>query len=155
MFSSLLICLCVCLRTTLQTHVWTDFREIFRIGRAWQKEQSGKFGGVMFNHLSAWFLFMCFQGNPCLLATSREHGWMYFHEIFSNISVSLQMRHETNWKIFGMLLLTPWIQDRFFYFLGPCLFVMLWKNGRADFHEIVMKCRGDASNNYLDCFTPA
>ena len=41
---------------------------------------------------------------------------------------------------FGMLRLTPWILGRFIYFLDPWFFfVILWKNGSMDFHEISMK----------------
>ena len=49
--------------------------------------------------------------------------------------------HDTrsNLKHFGMLRLTPWILGWFIYFLDPCLFVILWKNGWTDFHEIFMK----------------
>ena len=39
-----------------------------------------------------------------------------------------------------MFRLTPRIQGRFFYFLGPC--VMLWKNGRTDFHEVFYEMSG-------------
>ena len=64
------------------------------------------------------------------------------------------------WNIFRMLRLTPWILGRFIYFLDPCLFVILWKNGWTDFHEIFMKHQAwhkkelpRLSHICLDCFT--
>ena len=112
MFSSLLVyefvCLFVCLLATLQENAWTDFHEIFRICWLWYKEQSGNFGGGMFNPLHTRFLFIFFQWNPCLWATLWKNGWMDFHEIFRKVG------HETKkiWNIFGMLRLTHWGRDK-------------------------------------------
>ena len=41
------------------------------------------------------------------------------------------------WNILGVMCLTPWIQDSFFYYLGPCLLAASWNNGWIDIHEIL------------------
>ena len=41
----------------------------------------------------------------------------------------------------GMLRLIPRVLGWFFYFKDPCLFVILWKNGWTEFHEIFTKCQ--------------
>ena len=107
------------------------------IGQAWydRKEQSDKMGNVTLNALSAGFL-LCFQGNPCLLATLRktdERGVAWNFQQRSN------MRPATAWNISGMLRQNLWIQDRFY--IDLCLLVMLWINGRTVFYNIFMKCQ--------------
>ena len=62
----------------------------------------------------------------------------------------LDMRQGKIWNIFGMLRLTPWIRDWFFYFQDPYLLVILWKNGWMDFHEIFH----DTTQEVLDSFMP-
>ena len=60
------------------------------------------------------------------------------------ISWNFQQRthmKSTIWNIFGMLWSSPWILGRFFFFLDPCLLVILWKNGCTDFHDFLMKCQ--------------
>ena len=78
-----LFCWFVHLLATWWKNTWTDFHDILRICQAWYKEQSGKFGGVTFNPLVTGFLFLCFQENPCMLATLWENRWTAFHEVFS------------------------------------------------------------------------
>ena len=58
-----------------------DFYEIFRICWVWHKEQSETILGMI--SLTPWTQgsFFYFLG-PCLLATSRNTGWMDIHEIF-------------------------------------------------------------------------
>ena len=46
------------------------------------------------------------------------------------------MRQETLWNMLGMIGLTPWTQDFFFYFLGPCLLAASRNTGRMDIHSI-------------------
>ena len=60
--------------------------------------------------------------------------------IFSwNVQQRLHMRQGTICNIFGMLQLTHWIQDRFFYFLDVWLLVISCKMGKRvswNFHEM-------------------
>ena len=81
--------------------------------------------GDMFNPLHTGFLFIFFQGNPCLLATLRQNVWTDFHDFLGKIGHGTR----TIWNIFRILWLTAWIRYRLFYFLDPCLVVILWKNG--------------------------
>ena len=48
------------------------------------------------------------------------------------------MTQGKNWKIWGMISLTPWIQDSFFYFLGWCLLTISQNNGWVDIPAIFM-----------------
>ena len=140
MFSSLSIalsvCLSVCLLVTFRKNGWTDFHEIFRVGGIWYTEQLGTFSGCSNKPLEHMIFSPLFRSNPCLIAALQKNGWRDFHEIFRKRS---DMTHWAIWTIFGMLLLTPWILGGFIYFMVPCLFEMLWKNGWTDFHEIFMK----------------
>ena len=88
--------------------------KIFWISRAWYKEQSVKGWS---DTLSPWMQFLSFcQGNPCLLATLREADqW-----IFMNFLESLDMRQATIWNIFGVLRLTPWVQNLFILWISVC-----------------------------------
>ena len=129
----LLLGLFVCLSATLRGNGKTDLYGIFRIGQSWYKEQQQlnmeNMWGVMFNPYGTGFLFLCFQGNPCLTAILRKKGWMNFHEIFRQSGIQTR----NNRIILGILWLTSWIQDRFSYLLDVCLLAMLCKMGEQTF----------------------
>ena len=139
--------------TTLRKNGWTDFHEIFRIGRAWYKKQSGKFGEYPWV-LSFFTVFSMKSVSVSKIKGKRMNGFSW------NFQQRLDMRPATIYNIFGMLLLAPWIQGCRYYFLDPCLLVMLWKNGRTCFPEIPMKCQRRTKkllsrlfHGCLDCFT--
>ena len=67
------------------------------------------------------------------IAEKRLNGFSW------NFQQITDSKQRAIWNTFGMLRLTPWILGWFIYFLDPCLFVILWKNGWMDFHEIFMK----------------
>ena len=75
------------------------------------------------------------------IAQKRLNGFSW------NILEKTDMTQGAIWNTFGMLRLTPWILSRFIYFLDPCLFVILRKNGWTDFHEILWNVRHDTRNN--------
>ena len=79
MFSSLLVCVAVCLLATLRKN---GFHEIFRSGGTWYKDQSGTFRDVPFNTLNTENLFKHFRENPCLLTTWQENERTDFHDFF-------------------------------------------------------------------------
>ena len=130
----LFVCLCVC-----GQHYGKTRERIFMKFSGWvghgTRNNLENLQSVTFSPLSTQFILMCFQENPCLLATLRENGSTDFHEIFST------GRQGTMWNIFEILQLRPWIQGRFYNFLDLCFLVMLWKDESTDFHEIFMKCQ--------------
>ena len=106
----------------------------------------------MFSPLSIVF-FLCFQGNSCLLANITGKRMYGFSWTFRK---RLDIRQGTIWNIFGILRLTPWIRGWFFfYFLDPCLLVMLCENGQRIFMKFSWNVNDDPWNNHdwLDCFT--
>ena len=89
-------------------------------------------------HLTPWTkdFFPTFTEQPMPLSSIAQKR---FNRFSWNFQKRRDMTQGAIWNIFGMLLLTLCILGRFIYFLDPCLFVILWKNGWADFHEIFMK----------------
>ena len=89
-------------------------------------------------HLTPWTqdFFPTFSEQSMPLSRIAEK---WFNRFSWNFQKRMDMTQGAIWNIFGMLQLTPWILGRFIYFLDPCLFVILWKNGCTDFHEIFMK----------------
>ena len=129
------ICLSVCLLATLRKTGWTDFHDIC-IQYPWYKEQLGTFSGCSIQPLEHRIFHLTFseQSMPfSSIAEKRLNGFSL------NFQKKTDMTQGAIWNIFGMLQLTPWILGWFIYFLDPCLFVILWKNGWTDFHEIFMK----------------
>ena len=100
--------------TTLRINAWTDFHEFFRICWAWYMEHSKKIWSFMLNPLGTGFLFPCFQGNPCLLATLRENDWTEFHDI------SAKFGYDTgnNLEHFRDVLINPLLPGPIFLFPG-------------------------------------
>ena len=135
----LFVSLSVCLLATLRKTAWTDFHDIQ--GR--QDLIQGTSGNIfrMFD-LTPWThdFFPPSRRNACLLAASQKNGSTDFQKKFSKRT---DMTHGTIWSIFAMLRLTPWILGRFIYFLDPCLFVISWKNGWADFRDFLWNVRHD------------
>ena len=56
----------------------------------------------------------------------------------------LAMTQGTIWNILGIIGLTPWTQDFFFYFLGPCLLATSCNTGWIDIREIFKILTQDA-----------
>ena len=84
-FSSLLVCLFVCLWTTLRkTREWIFMKFSGYVGHD-NRNNLEHLDGVTFNSFSTGFPFLCFQGNPSMLATLPENGWMDFHDNFSKV----------------------------------------------------------------------
>ena len=139
MFSSLSVarvCLFVCLLATLRQNGWTDFHEIFRIGGYWYKEQLWTFSG----HLTPWTqdFFPTFSEESMTLssiAEKRSNGFSW------NFQKRTDLTQGAIWSILGILRLTAWVLGRYIYFMDPCLFVTLWKNGWTDFHDFFTKCQ--------------
>ena len=101
--------------------------------------------------IQGFFLYFFKEIHVCEQHYGKTDEW-----IFMKFLERLDMRQGKIWNIFGMLRLTPWIRDRFFYFQDPCLLVMLWKNGWMDFHEILMIRHKYIFREFLawlDCFT--
>ena len=136
----LFVSLSVCLLATSRKTAWTDFHDIFRVGGTWYKEQVGTFSGCSIWPLEHMIFFPLSRRNACLLAASQKNGSTDFQNFSSKRT---DMTHGTIWSIFAMLRLTPWILGRFIYFLDPCLFVISWKNGWADFHDFLWNVRHD------------
>ena len=140
MFSSLsvvLVCLSVCLSVSnITENCWTDFHEIFRIAGTWCREQLGTFSGCSIQPLDHRTFSSTFSKESMPLssiAEKRLNGFSW------NFQRRADLAQGAIWNIFGMLRLTPWMLSRFVYFLGPCLFVISWKNGWTDFHDFFMK----------------
>ena len=112
MFSYLLVCVFVCLLATLRKTAGTDFHEIFRVCGIWHRELSGTWLACTVEPLEHRKSFSTF-------AVSNITGnWMKRFSL--NFQQRLNMRQRTIWNILGMLQLTPWIQDRFFFFFWIC-----------------------------------
>ena len=155
MFSSLLVCLLVCC-------MYVDNIAEKRVdGFSWNfQDRSGmiqetiwKIWGVPLG-TEFFTVFSMKSVSVSKIKGKRMNGFSL------NFQQRLDMRPATIYNIFGMLLLAPWIQGRLFYFLDPCLLVMLWKNGRTGFPEIPMKCQRRTKkllsrlfHGCLDCFT--
>ena len=124
-----LLCWLVCLLATLWGNAWRDFYEIFRLGRARSKEQSEKKMGVLcltpsieerryievYSSMIQFFIFF-FSRKSVLVSNitgKRMNGFSW------NFQERLHIRQRKIWNIFGSWWLTPWIQDRFFYFVNP------------------------------------
>ena len=131
MFSSLSVAFSVCLSVCLSVSNITGKR---LNGCSWI------FQGNIFRmfHLILWTqaFFALFRRNPRLLTALGKKRLNGFSWNFQN---KTDLTQGTIWNTFGILRLTPWILRRFIYFLDLCLFVILWKNGWMDFHEIFMK----------------
>ena len=86
-------------------------------------------------YLTPWTqkFFPTFSESLSSIAEKRSNGFSW------HFPKRTDMTQAATVSICGMLRLTPWILGRFIYFLDPCLFVILWKNGWMDFHEIFMK----------------
>ena len=55
------------------------------VGFSWNfQERSSMIKGTIWK---VWSLFLCFQGNLCLLAALRENGWTVCHGIFSKVCI--------------------------------------------------------------------
>ena len=65
----LFVCLFVCLSETLWENRWANFHEIFRIGRAWCKEQPGIFGFTFNPWIQGYFFYVFEKIYVCL------HHW--------------------------------------------------------------------------------
>ena len=117
-------------------NAWTDFRYIFRVGGTWYKEKPLTFSGCSVKPLEHSKSFPTFSENS---VSANNITGQLMNRFSWNFQISVHMRQGIIRNIFGMLQLTPWIQGRFFYFLEMWLLVILWKNGRTDFHEIFMK----------------
>ena len=132
-----LLCLFVCLSFSNITEKWLNgFSRNFQ-GR-WDLIQ-GTIGNIFkMLHLTPWTqdFFPHFSEQSMPLSSNAEKRLNGFSW---NFQKRTGMTQGAIWKIFGMLRLTPWMLGRFISFLDPCLFVILWKNGGTDFHEICMK----------------
>ena len=70
-----------------------DFHEISTLGRIWHRRQSGSFLGccVQPNWYSVYIFFFL---DPCLLALSRNKGWIDIHEIFRRCDHTEQLARQ-------------------------------------------------------------
>ena len=130
------VCSSVCLLATLRKTAERIFMKFFREGGTWYKEQLATFQGWTFSLLNTEFFPSFFSEQSMPLSSIAEKR---LNDFSWNFQKRTDMTQGAIWNIFGMLRLTPWILGRFIYFLDPCLFVILWKNGWTDFHEIFMK----------------
>ena len=147
MSSSLLVCkyvcLFVCLYVSHKTHGRTFMRFSGYVGQDTKNNLENFSGGMcvwewMFNLLHTGFLFIYFFKE--IRVCEQHYGKMDEQtSMFSG-----KVGHETCiiWNIIGMLRLTPWIWDLFFYFLDPCLLVVLLMEKRLNgFSWIFMICQ--------------
>ena len=85
--------------------------------------------------------FICFMVSHlgavvCLLATSRQNWWMDFYEIF--MMCRLWHKEQSGIRnIWGLIGLTPLIQESFFYFLDPCFLSKSRNNGWIAIHYVL------------------
>ena len=139
------VCLSVCLSVSNVTEKRLNGFSWNLLGR-WDLLQ-GTIGNIfrMF-HLTPWtqdfYPHFSEQSMPLRsIAEKRLNGFSW------NFQKKTDMPQGAIWNIFGMLRLTPWILGRFIYFLDPCLFITLWKNGWTDFHDFLWNARHDTRNN--------
>ena len=108
-------------------------------GFSWNfQDMSGMIHGTFWNilgmlRLTPWwqgFFFYVFLRKP--VSVSNITGKL-MNGFPWNFQQRLGLRQGTIWNIFGMLQLTPSIQDQFFYFLDSCLVVILWKTAERIF----------------------
>ena len=131
------VCLFVCLLATLlkNERIFMKFSGLMGLDtrKNWEHFQD-----IPINPLNIWLFMPLLRRNPRLLAALRKKRLSGF---LWNFQKRTDLTQGAIGNIFGMLLLTPWILERFIYFLDPCLFVILWKNGWTDFHDFCMKCQ--------------
>ena len=98
-------------------------------------------------HLTPWTqdFFPTFSEQSMPLSSIAEKRLNGFWWNFQN---STDMTQGAMWNIFRMLCLTSWILGWFIYFLDPCLFVILWKNGWTDFHGFFLWNVGHNTRNH-------
>ena len=87
MFSSLLICLPVCLFVCLSVRNMTDkrvngFSKNFRIGGTWSKEQFGIFSGCSGSPFEDMIFLLFPLGSRCMWPALRKNASVDFHELF-------------------------------------------------------------------------
>ena len=107
-------------------------------------------GSVTFNPLSTGFLFLCFQ-----IRVRLEHCGKTVARIFIKFSAKVGPEIRTDLELSQDVAIKPLNSGSIFYFLDPCLVVMLQKHAWMDFHEIFTKCQTQPTNSYLDCLTSA
>ena len=127
-----LLCLFVCLSVSNIKENWLNG---FSWNGRWDLIQATIRNIFRMFHLTPWTqdFFSTFLEQSMPLSSIAEK-WISW-----NFQKKTDMTQGAIWYIFGMLRLTPWILGRFIYFLDPCLFVISWKNGWTDFHQIFMK----------------
>ena len=147
------VCLSVCLLATLRKNGWTDFHVICRVGETWYMEILGTFSGCSIKPLWTQDFFPLLRSNPCLLQLCRKTVERIF------MTFSEKDGHDTgsNLEYFRDVTVNPLNPGSIYLFPGSVFYVILWKNGWTDFHEIFMKRQAWhkkqlARHTCLDCF---